>query len=628
MRVLAAISVLFAAVLLAQEKSADQEKIGQDLIHRKNGSVLRGTIVEETQDYIKVATKHGVIRIPRSDIKDIQRAPTVQEEYRRRLEATPETDAQKQYELAQWCRKFGLEGKARYHLFKALLADPDHEPTRIALGYVRYGGRWLPKKEVEKLIAGTNLVIHQGRVMTLEEYEALIKKKEEQQKQEASQPGGEEKPPQVEEKPKQEEKGIPWDKARPRKIGEYTLKTNLPRRRAAFYRNVVTSVQSNLKALLGSIIKEKGAEKTRIWVFASGEEFSMMTGVRREDGGFWRREEHLIATYHDAPEEKGGTTGILARMMAYDWMSRATPRGAVVPAWFVEGVAGYFEAAKFDKSGRCKLGGLPRQAVITVKSLLEKGRLPRITDLITAPRARFNDTMKLAAWSLVHFLHRTPKHRRSFSQYWQAVKVAAAGQSRPNRRFPSPFKRRQSAEKLFRKFFGETGKLETAWRAWIAKLKIPEEGKIRGNTYTSERYGFSFTKPADFSFLKKSQTTGFQIGAFRNDAKIEVLVLSNTRGFDAAALQKQEKKRLSRIYKEVKEESAKCADLSGFILICDDTKRRRPLPAGQPVMFYLYAYFLKGGKIYIVACSCFSVNRQKNEPAFRKAIAEFKVGGE
>lgn len=621
MRLLLISSLLLLGGLFAQEK------IGQDAVYRKNGSVLRGVIIEETEKYIRVATQHGVVQIKRSEIDHIERAPTVQEEYQKRLKTTPEDDAQKQFELAQWCKKFGLEGKARYHLFKALLADPEHEPTRIALGYVRYGGRWLPQKQVEKIIEGTDLIIYQGRVMTKEEYEKL------QPKEEQPPPSEEEQPPTVEKQPEsqeqtKEEKGVPWDKARTVKIGEYTLKTNVARRKASLYRNAVSSIQSNLKTILGPIIKKKKAERTRIWVFSNGDEFSMMTGVRREDGGFWRRDEQLIATYHGAPDDKGGTTGILARMMAYDWVERATERGAVVPVWFVEGLAGYFEAAKFDKNGRCKLGGLPRQAVITLKGLLQTGKLPRVSDLIGAPRARFRDSLKLAAWGLFHFLHRTPKYRRALAQYWQAVKVVSAAH-RKDKRFPIPFKLRQGAKKVFTKYFGPIDNLEAAWRTWITRLRIPEEGKVKGNTYTSEKYGFSFTKPSDFSFLKQSPTTGFQVGALKDDARIEVLVLTNTKGYDISGLLKAEKNRLRRIYKdeEIKQEEARCSDAVGFVLSYDDTQRRLPLPSGEPVCFYLNAYFVKGNRIYTILCSCFNVNRAKYEAAFRKVISSFKVGG-
>jgi len=617
LRLMALLVALFGVVLA-------QEKIGQDAIHRKNGSVLRGTILEETEKFIRVATQHGVVQIPKSEIARIERAPTVEEEYTKRLKQTPEDDAQKQFELAQWCRRYGLFGKARYHLFRALLADPDHEPTRIALGYVRYGGVWLPQKQVSRLIEGTNLVIYQGRVITKEEFEKLNPPKEEPQSGEEGPPASEEEP-KVEERPKEE--GIPWEKARPVKIGEYTLKTNVARRKASFYKNAVTSIQSSLKGMLGSILKKKDAKRTDIWIFSNGDQFSMMTGVRKEDGGFWRRTEQLIATYHGAPEEKGGTTGILARMMAYDWIERCTARGAVVAPWFVEGVAGYFEAAKFDRRGRCKLGGLQRQAVITLKGLLQNGQLPRITDLVRAPRARFNDTYKLAAWSLIHFLHRSTKYRRSLTQYWQASIVVSSAQ-RSNRRFRPPLRRRQNSLQTFTKCFGPVENLEASWRAWITKLEIPEEGKISGNTYTSDRYRFSFTKPAEFDFLKQSATPGFQIGARKDDAKIEVVVLTNTKGLDTAGLLQAEKRRLARTYTEVAEEETRCVDATGFILVHDDTKRRRRLPQGQPVRFYLNAYFIKGEKIYALLCSCFAVNRAKYEAAFRKAVVSFKVGGE
>lgn len=57
------------------------------------------------------------------------------------------------YQLAMWCRENGLHYKASRHFKQALALDPDHQPTRNALGQVWYDRRWVHKSRVPGLTA-------------------------------------------------------------------------------------------------------------------------------------------------------------------------------------------------------------------------------------------------------------------------------------------------------------------------------------------------------------------------------------------------------------------------------------------------------------------------------------------
>lgn len=69
-------------------------------------------------------------------------------EYYARLAAVPPRSAEAHVQLAEWCRKAGLEGEALECFQKAVSIDSDCEMARAALGYRRYGTGWL--KEGEK----------------------------------------------------------------------------------------------------------------------------------------------------------------------------------------------------------------------------------------------------------------------------------------------------------------------------------------------------------------------------------------------------------------------------------------------------------------------------------------------
>lgn len=70
----------------------------------------------------------------------------VQREYEARLPAVANT-VQAQWDLAEWCKEVGLTDERRRHLSAVLALDPDHKQARWALGYSRYGSRWMTQNE-------------------------------------------------------------------------------------------------------------------------------------------------------------------------------------------------------------------------------------------------------------------------------------------------------------------------------------------------------------------------------------------------------------------------------------------------------------------------------------------------
>src|SRR5262245_55089223 len=61
----------------------------------------------------------------------------------RNLANTPEA----QWNIAEWCKEAGLAEQRKRHFQAVINLDPNHAEARKALGYQRYGSRWLTQEE-------------------------------------------------------------------------------------------------------------------------------------------------------------------------------------------------------------------------------------------------------------------------------------------------------------------------------------------------------------------------------------------------------------------------------------------------------------------------------------------------
>lgn len=101
-------------------------------------------------------------------------APAVLAEYERKAAAC-EATAEAHYALAEWCRRQRLLEQRRDQLERAIAIDPDHEPSRQALGYERLGDEWLPEEEAK---SRAGLVRYDGRWRTEQAVKLLEEKKQ------------------------------------------------------------------------------------------------------------------------------------------------------------------------------------------------------------------------------------------------------------------------------------------------------------------------------------------------------------------------------------------------------------------------------------------------------------------
>ncbi len=141
-----------------------------DEVVLKNGSKLEGAVTE-AGDKVIVDVGTGTITIDRRDVLSINRPDEQNREYDRRMESVRPDDAEAHYQLYLWARtQPGLKSRSDRLLRKVLELDPNHEPSRRALGYVNHKGAWLTQDELK---AALGLVRYNGGWVTTDAAEKL-----------------------------------------------------------------------------------------------------------------------------------------------------------------------------------------------------------------------------------------------------------------------------------------------------------------------------------------------------------------------------------------------------------------------------------------------------------------------
>lgn len=151
-----------------------------DVVHLRDGRKIEGTVIEQTASKVVVRTKLAVVEFPAADVARIEKGETPEQEFSRRLEEA-RGDAKALFDLYLWAKGKGLRSLATKALREVVKADPDHEAARRLLGYERWNGRWVTKREKERLASeaerrqkeAQGLVEYKGRWVTPEEKERL-----------------------------------------------------------------------------------------------------------------------------------------------------------------------------------------------------------------------------------------------------------------------------------------------------------------------------------------------------------------------------------------------------------------------------------------------------------------------
>ncbi|MCX7704068.1 MAG: hypothetical protein N2234_08255 [Planctomycetota bacterium] len=429
----------------------------QDVIFLDGGGKLKGSIVEEDEDYVVLKTKAGETKIERSRIERIEYEAGFQEEYERRLGETKKkkNDPDAWYQLGMWCKLKGHQKEADECFKKVIELDSEHSGARNELGYYkvkdkwvtedeywrsqgyeRWGGSWLPKEEVEKMRATPKPSPTDPKEKPSNEE----KKTETGQGEPLGDPGDpsgglarnlKERERQRNLPPEDPQERKKWIEDVKQKMGfqlvyeskHYIFFSNAPEDATKMYANMMDRVFKEYS----KIFEFKGTQKRPfvVTMYGSYQEFLQKEHKPPGVGGFYDGS-RISCPYGRAGNLDTQTvllhegTHQFQDMVFYDMLPLTQVPGAI---WFIEGLATYFESGSFDPdSGAFRLN-LNSNRLSVLKRAMASGRYVRIEQLLDMTQAGFGAFHYSHAYGLVYFmLNYSKDFRNKFKKYFDAFK--------------------------------------------------------------------------------------------------------------------------------------------------------------------------------------------------------------
>lgn len=113
-----------------------------EILYLKEGGSVEGEVQEINENGYRVRTVYGVIVVPFESVIRREESVAIVTQYDQKLRTLEDTAAA-QFELAAWCDANGMKAEFRRHAQRAIELDPEYEPARTALGFVRVNGLWI-----------------------------------------------------------------------------------------------------------------------------------------------------------------------------------------------------------------------------------------------------------------------------------------------------------------------------------------------------------------------------------------------------------------------------------------------------------------------------------------------------
>jgi hypothetical protein len=151
---------------------------GADAVHLKNGGVVRGVIVERTDEAVIMEVGPGRVTLPLSRIDHIDDSTSAVAVYHERLAEMRFDDVDGLADLARWAGDHDLATYARETWQRVLALDPGHPEANAALGRTFYDGQWMSQNDAYRR---QGYVPFEGEWVTPAEHEALLRERTERE---------------------------------------------------------------------------------------------------------------------------------------------------------------------------------------------------------------------------------------------------------------------------------------------------------------------------------------------------------------------------------------------------------------------------------------------------------------
>ncbi|MEC9476101.1 MAG: DUF1570 domain-containing protein [Planctomycetota bacterium] len=485
----------------------------------KDGSEVIGEVVEENDQKISVKSVFGVTSIEMNRVESVIRGAEVdrREFNQRQKRAMRRGSAAGWHSLGVWAQERGLAEQAISSFQKALEIDPQHEPSKIALGWGKVEGEWKTPEEAEGLIdkgwrrdganllppkAGTPAVPRNpeptrpdtvrpvpdrtgvARIPTPDSVIGKLSPKEQKRRERELERRREERE-KFEEKKRREYEGVPWPHRSVIKSRNWQIECNSTPEVARTYQWIMEA----LSATLGKIFKAPDVRSQRpvVKIYRNHDEFMLKTGMGGGVGGFYQPSSQNVVAYHGTFGLTGTTYTVLAHEGTHAFQGKKLARMGNYPNWFIEGMAVYFgDGSKLDyKKKKLVTGLIPRDRLFHIQEKIEEGRHTPLSKLGGLARNRFSGTHYADSWAVMHFLINGPdskKGQRFLVDYWRMGEKRRIGQRQFNT--------------LAEKYFGDVDQMEKRWQEYIRALKPDPAGEVDGNRFVSMDFMFSIERSA------------------------------------------------------------------------------------------------------------------------------------
>lgn len=156
-----------------------------ELVVLRSGGMLEGEILNPGRDDkepLQLRSTNGIkLVIAHDQIQKVMVLTEMQKQYQQMVAQLPDT-VEAHQEMQRWCQQAGLIPERHKHLEAILRLEPDHEPTRLTLGYMKLGSQWV---KPDAWMHSQGYVRYQGRWRMRQEIEidARVRQQELAEKQ-------------------------------------------------------------------------------------------------------------------------------------------------------------------------------------------------------------------------------------------------------------------------------------------------------------------------------------------------------------------------------------------------------------------------------------------------------------
>lgn len=225
----------------------------------------------------------------------------------------------------------------------------------------------------------------------------------------------------------------------------------------------------------------------KIFIYRNYTEFRQQTRVSVGVGGFYQPGRHALYAFHGVLGSMN-SDAVLAHEGCHLFQDLFLARFNFAPTWLVEGMAVIMEAAKIGKDGKIHIRGVAPGRLANLQSKIEANAAIPLSQVINTPRSGFTADHYAHAGMFTYWLIKGSKKKSLAYLYNDYLRIAARDGSRRAIR-------RGDFGTICRKYKTTIEKLEKRWTKWVMKQKIERPGKVVGDKFVCDKYGFFISTP-------------------------------------------------------------------------------------------------------------------------------------